>query len=231
VAINRDAKAPIFATADLGVVGDWATIVPLLTARLKQQVMRQLVDGLCEVEGTSETTSFGTRICKLRASQGWTRETLAQATDQSPEYINQVEKDDIAPPVSFLLKLAKVLDVDPGAFLREEEKVAIRDQRMKGFVKRTQNYSYRTLTPDAEAEHLRAFLVTIESRQAHKPVAYKHEGEEFIFVLEGELELTLGGKPHHLKKLESIRFNSDTPHKLKSLSDERTKCLVVLYSP
>ena len=231
VAINRDENAPIFSHADLGIVADWGTVVPLLTKALKQLVMRKLADGLCEVNGKTEATSFGSRICKLREARGWSREVLGQATDQTPEYIDQVENDEVAPPVSFLLRLARALDVDPSAFLREEEKAAIRDQRTQGFVKRTQNYSYQTLTPDAEAEHLRAFLITIEPQQDHQPVAYKHEGEEFIFVLNGELELTLGGKPHHLKQLESIRFNSDVPHKLKSLSEEVTKCLVVLYSP
>jgi len=231
VAINRDEKASIFLTADLGVVADWHTIVPLLTTKVKRLVMRQLADMLCEDEQKTDATSFGTRICKLRESQGWSREALAQATDQSPEYVSQVEGDEMTPPVSFLLRLARVFGVDPGTFLRDEEKAFIQDQRTQAFVKRTRNYSYQTLTPDAETEHLRAFLVTIESLQVHEPVAYKHEGEEFIFVLDGELGLTLGGKPHHLKPLESIRFNSDTPHKLKSLSDKRTKCLVVLYTP
>ncbi|NQT54777.1 MAG: cupin domain-containing protein, partial [Desulfobacteraceae bacterium] len=47
----------------------------------------------------------------------------------------------------------------------------------------------------------------------------------------GELKLTLGSKTHHLKPGESIHFNSDTPHKLKSTSNETTRCLVVLYTP
>lgn len=81
-------------------------------------------------------------------------------------------------------------------------------------------------------EHIRrAFMITIESRQAHKPVAYKHEGEELILVMDGELQLTLGSKTHHVKPGESIHFNSEIPHKLKSLSDEPTRCVVVLYTP
>jgi electron transfer flavoprotein alpha subunit/transcriptional regulator with XRE-family HTH domain len=231
VAVNRDGNAPIFSAADLALVADWDTVVPPLTDKIKQTVMRRLADGLCDDGKETGTTSFGQRICLLRESQGWSREALAQATDQSPEYVAQVEKDDLTPPVSFLLRLARALGVDPGTFLREEEKEAIRDQRTQAFIKRTQSYSYQTLTPDAETEHLRAFLVTIESRQTHKPVAYKHEGEEFVFIIEGELELTVGGKPHHLKPFESLRFNSDIPHKLKSLSDETTRCLVVLYTP
>jgi quercetin dioxygenase-like cupin family protein len=74
-------------------------------------------------------------------------------------------------------------------------------------------------------------MVKIESRQTHKPVEYKHEGEEFIFVMEGDLELIVGSKTHNLKPGESTHFNSDIPHKLKSLSNEPTHCLVVLYTP
>jgi quercetin dioxygenase-like cupin family protein len=74
-------------------------------------------------------------------------------------------------------------------------------------------------------------MINIEPRQAHKPVAYKHEGEEFVYVMEGELELTIGNRARHLKPGESEHFNSEIPHKLKSLSDEATRCLVILYTP
>jgi quercetin dioxygenase-like cupin family protein len=103
--------------------------------------------------------------------------------------------------------------------------------RAQAFVKRTRSYSYETLSTGGEKDHLMAFTVTIEPEQAHKPVAYKHDGEEFIFVMEGKLQLMLGRKPHHLKTGESVHFNANTPHKLKSTSKEPTRCLVVLYTP
>ena len=73
-------------------------------------------------------------------------------------------------------------------------------------------------------------MVTIEPHHDHKPVAYKHDGEEFIFVMDGELQFTLGSKMHRLKKGESIHFHPTIPHKLKSLSAEMTRCLVILYT-
>ncbi|MEA3470115.1 MAG: FAD-binding protein [Thermodesulfobacteriota bacterium] len=233
VAINRDPNAPIFQIADIGITADAATFLPVFASKVRQTVMRSLTDTLYEKEGAGKekTSGFGEKLQKLRESHGWSRESLAQATGQSPEFIEQCENDEISPSVSFLLRLSRALNVDPGTFLHESEKAMIRDQRTQQFVKRTQNYSYQTLTPGTENEHLRSFMITIESKQAHKPVAYKHEGEEYIYVMEGDLELTLGGKVHKLKQHESIHFNSEIPHKLRSLSDETTRCLVVLYTP
>ncbi|HWR91208.1 MAG TPA: XRE family transcriptional regulator, partial [Desulfobacterales bacterium] len=206
-------------------------LLPKLIERAQRSMMRRLADLLCETgaRGT-RGNGFGARLRKLREGRGWSLEALAEATGQPPEFIAQVEAEEISPPVSFLLGLAGALGVDPGTFLRREEQVSIRDRRLESYVRRTQNYSYQTLTEGGAHDHLRAFLVTIEPHQTHKPVAYKHEGEEFVYVISGELELTLGSKALVLKPGEHSHFNSYIPHKLKSLSGEHTRCLVVLYT-
>ena len=231
VAINRDPAAPIFRLADIGVVADAPTFLPLLISRTRQAVMRKLADDMCtDMPVQMKKNGFGEKIRTLREAQDWSWEQLAEATGQTPDFIAGVESGEISPPVAFILRLSGAYGVDPGTFLREEEKERIRDQRTQAYVNRTRNYSYQTLTSGAEHDHLRAFMVTIEPRHDHKPVAYKHEGEEFIFVMEGELEFTLGSKMQTLKKGESIHFHSNTPHKLKSLSAEMTQCLVILYT-
>ena len=231
VAVNRDPQAPIFRIADIGIVADAATLLPLLISRIKQTAMRRLADDICaDTPQASSSGSIGEKVKALRQSQGWTPEQLGEITGQTPEFIAGVESGDVSPPVAFMLRMANALKVDPGTFLREEEKSHIRDQRTQAYVNRTRNYSYQTLTSGAEHDHLRAFMVTIEPHHDHKPVAYKHEGEEFIYVMEGELQFTLGSKVHTLKPGESIHFHSSTPHKLKSLSAEITRCLVILYT-
>ncbi|MBW1775469.1 MAG: FAD-binding protein [Deltaproteobacteria bacterium] len=231
VAINRDQNAPMFEVADYGVVADAKTFLPLFVDKVKQATMRKLADALKDSEDAGAGESFGAKVRKLREAQDWSLESLAGATGESPEFLEKVEQGDMTPPVGFLLRLAGALKIDPATFLSREDKALIRDMRAQAFTKRTQDYSYQTLSPGAENDHLRAFMITIEPKQTHKPVAYKHEGEEFIFVMEGDLQLTVASKTHHLRPGESTHFNSDTPHKLKSISDDQTRCLVVLYTP
>ncbi len=232
VAINRDPAAPIFQIADIGLVGDGGTLLPLITQQAKRLAMRRLADAACYIDGEGDQPrgGFGTMVRQLREARGWSAGELARKTGQTPDFVQQVETDQMSPPVAFILRMAQAMEVDPGTFLSKKEQAAIRDRRAQAYHQRTQNYSYATLTPDAENSHLRAFMVTIEPFLAHKPVAYKHEGEEFIFVMSGELEFTLGSKVHVLKSGESIHFNSDVPHKLKNLSSEETQCFVVLYT-
>lgn len=232
VAINRDAAAPIFNLADIGIVADAGTFLPVLTQKAKQVVLRRLADSAGTIGGEDgmSPSGFGAIVGQLRNARNWTQSELAEKTGQTPDFIAQVEDERLSPPVGFILRMAQVMEVDPGTFLNKEEQAAITDRRAKAYRQRTQSYNYTTLTPEAENSHLRAFMITIEPHLAHKPVAYKHEGEEFIFVMEGELEFTLGSKVHQLKTGESIHFNSDIPHKLKSQSSEPTKCLVVLYT-
>ncbi len=234
VAVNRDPHAPIFKSADIGVIADSSSFLPAFISEVKAALFKEITE-LYRATVTpgveKKGTTFGQRIKKLREDQKMTITDLAEKTGQSPEFIEQVEDDLLTPPVSFLLQLSNALRMDPSSFLTDQEKAHIEGKRQEGFIKRTQNYSYRTLTPGAADKHLRAFMVTIEPRATHKMIEYKHPGEEFIFVYKGELELTLGGKVLHLKQGETIHFDSETKHKLRNLSDERCELIVTLYTP
>jgi len=232
IAINRDPDSPVFNIADIGIIADSRRFLPLLLARVKRALMRDIADVLSEDKTSGRTgNGFGEKMRRLRESHEWSIDDLAAHTGQTPEFIQEAEAGRVIPSVSFLLSISKALDVDPGTFLKEEEKTAIQGQRAQAFSMRNRDYAYQTLTPGAEHQHLRGFLITIDPRQSHKSIAYKHEGEEFIYVMEGHLELTLGNKVSQFKVGECVHFNSETPHKLKNICDETTKCLVVLYTP
>ena len=175
--------------------------------------------------------SFGANMKQLRQTRKISFEQLANKTGFSQRYLKEIEEGIAIPPVSAVIQITKALSVDSGSFLSAEEQETSQRRRRESFFKRTQAYSYRTLTPDAEQKHMKAFLVTIDPKQDHKMVEYRHEGEEFLYVLKGHVEVRVGENQNLLKKGETLHFDSGMTHKLRNLGDEEAKLLVVIYTP
>jgi len=142
-------------------------------------------------------TPVGKKIKKERLKKKMTLDRVANETGFSIDYLKEIESGKKIPPVGALLQIAKALEIDSGFFLREQESSLRR--RIKDYTKRTENYAYTTLTPGAENKHLKAFKVSIDAMQDHKGVGYQHEGEEFVYVLAGKVEVAVG---EHLNILE-----------------------------
>lgn len=179
----------------------------------------------------ADEKTFGAKMKQLRQLRKISLEHLANKTGFSQRYLKDIEGAIAIPPVSAVIQIAKALSVDSGSFLSAEDREASEKRRRESFFKRTQAYSYKTLTPDAETKHIKAFLVTIDPKQDHKMVEYRHEGEEFIYVLKGQVEVMVGENRNLLKKSETLHFDSGITHKLRNLSDDKAKLLVVLYTP
>jgi quercetin dioxygenase-like cupin family protein len=172
---------------------------------------------------------IGTKIKKARTGKKFTLDRVANETGFSTEYLKEVEKGKVMPPVGAILQIARALEIDSGSLLREPESKL--QSRIKAHTKRTDNYAYTTLTPGAENKHLKAFRVIVEAQQDHKGVDYHHEGEEFVYVLAGKIEVAVGEHINILEAGDSLHFNSGIRHKLKSVSDEAAELIVVIYTP
>ena len=171
----------------------------------------------------------GKKIRRERVKKKMSLDRVANETGFSIDYLKEVEAGKVIPPVGALLQLSKALEIDSGFFLREQESNL--KSRIKAYTMRTDNYAYTTLTPGAENKHLKAFRVTIEAMQDHKGVGYQHEGEEFVYVLAGKIELTVGDHINTLNEGESLHFNSGIRHMLRNIGEEKAELLVVIYGP
>ena len=174
---------------------------------------------------------LGERIQRLRRDSGLSLKAVANETGFSEDFLKEVEAGDSMPPVGALLKISRALGVDSGLFLKDEEGEEGERRREESFRKRTQAYSYQTLTPDARNTHLKAFNVRIEPKSEHEGVEYQHEGEEFVYVLNGNIEVLVGDNANRLSSGESLHFNSSITHKLSNLGEETAELIVVLYVP
>jgi len=174
--------------------------------------------------------SFGERIRRLREANGISMEAFSRDTGYPEEFLNDVEDGKIAPPVAVVLQLSRFFNVDVEQFEGTRGKEAAR-KRTTSHKKRVASYAYDSLTKPGEKKHLRAYRVTIDPETEHKGVEYHHEGEEFIFVLQGGLKIQVGQNTSTLKKGGSINFDSSLSHKLSNPTQEKADLLVVIYVP
>jgi transcriptional regulator with XRE-family HTH domain len=174
-------------------------------------------------------TPVGKKIKKVRTEKKLTLDQVANETGCSIESLKQIESGKEMPPVGTLLRIARALQIDSGDLLKEQ-KQNIKD-RAKAYAKRTENYAYTTLTPGAENKHLKAFRVKIKARQDHKGVGYQHEGEEFVYVLKGAVEIAVGDHTNALSEDDSLHFNSGIQHHIRNVGDREAELVVVIYNP
>ena len=175
-------------------------------------------------------TPVGKKIKQFRTLQKMTLENVANETGLSVERLKKIEAGKEIPPVGALLQITRSLQIDSAEFLKEQSEDKLTD-RVKAYTKRTSNYAYTTLTPGAENKHLKAFRVSIEPLADHEGVGYQHEGEEFVYVLAGQVEITVGDHLNQLGTGDSLHFNSGISHNLRNVGESVAELIVVIYGP
>lgn len=171
--------------------------------------------------------SVGDKVRQMRENLKMDLEQLAEKTGYTMDYLKAVENGAVSPAVGNLIQISRALALDSASLLSEDRKM----ERQKSYLKRTKAYSYKSLTPEAQDKHLWAYLVTLDPKKEHEMVAYKHEGEEFMYVIEGRVEVKVGEAVHELKKGTNLHFDSGMAHHLRNLSSKTSKLLVVVYTP
>ena len=158
---------------------------------------------------------------------------LASRLNLKPAYLEKLERDAILPPVAEIITIARHLSVEPSSFMsgRMEDAGAPPEKRKKAVEERTRDYAYQLLTRGGPDDHLMAFLVNIDPHSYHKKVAYRHEGEEFVYVLSGKLVITVDRKASSLGAGGVIHFDSGKKHLLRNPGKDPTRLLVVIYHP
>jgi quercetin dioxygenase-like cupin family protein len=131
--------------------------------------------------------------------------------------------------VGTLLQISRTLQLDSGFLLKEQGDN--QEERAQAYTKRTDNYAYTPLTPGAENKHLKAFRIVVDAGTSHDGVGFHHEGEEFVYVLGGRVEVQVGDHINLLEPGDSLHFNSGIKHDLRNTGDKDAELIVVVYAP
>ena len=177
-----------------------------------------------------KTTSMGEKMKIARGKKGCSINDLAAETGYPATVLKSVEENKTVPPIALILQLSRTLKLNMAAGGSADGKKASA-VRTKSHKRRVASYAYTPLTKATAGKHLRSYLVTIDAGTKHQGVEYKHEGEEFIYVLNGGLVLEVGANVTVLSKGDSIHFNSGLYHKLSNPTGETAELLVIIYIP
>lgn len=180
-------------------------------------------------------------IKELRKQKKITLQELADLTGLTKGYLSKIERAKKAPPYSTLNKIAIALDVDAASLL-EINFDQSRDKRIsftrKHDRKRIEQlgsvadgslygYRYEALAFDKQGKNMEPYII---EPAFEDEAIFKHEGEEFMLVLEGKHEFIYDGETYIMEEGDSVYFDAAIPHTGKSLGEKKAKLLAVLFN-
>ncbi len=173
---------------------------------------------------------IGKKIKEIREQKGMSLQELAKLTGFSSAILSQIENHLESPSLGTLLKIAKALNVKIGVFFGKEEKDSFtivrkgEGQHVARFASKDgitrYGYTYQSLGIGKANRKMEPFIVTLEPETVKNEKPYAHEGEEFIYVLEGKVEITLKDNKDVLEPGDSIYYDSTIPHLVRCVDDK-----------
>jgi len=188
-----------------------------------------------------EYNKVGPKIVSIRQNKNVTIEELAVRCGFPIPTMEKIEKGETLPSLGHLIKVARVLGVRLGTFLDDQDHLGPVVTR-KGTVEVGAGFSttnndtgsglvFHPLAGDKSGRHFEPFLIDISPSSAPVTKLSAHEGEEFIFVLSGKIEISYGKECYQLSEGDSIYYDSVVDHHVHSANGEPAKILAVVYAP
>ena len=182
-----------------------------------------------------DVEDIGARIKILRKEKGLSLEALSNLTGFETGLLSDIEKNQVQPQLGTIIRLSKALD---SAFSRlvsgvgnkiysitrkNEQKTVSRSTSQTG---KKNIYTYKSLAPEVKGRHMEALIVQLEENSDEESSI--HEGEEFIYVIEGIVTLKIGTDHFELLSGDSVYYLSTTPH-LIAAKECKATILAVMY--
>jgi len=188
-----------------------------------------------------QNKKFASKIKSIRERQNMSLEELAEKSNVKLDVLKAMEDGEIIPSLTPLTKMARALGVRLGTFLDDTPQlgpVVTRNGQLTNSlyfsgredVTNASNLEFHSLGAGKIDRNIDPFIIDIDYEKGDKELS-SHEGEEFIYVLEGEIEVIYGKDTFVIKEGDSIFYDSVVPHHLHASGEKASKILAVLYTP
>ncbi len=187
------------------------------------------------------TKNVGEKITSIRTQKSISISELAERCGFSSEMMAKIEENESIPSLGHLIKVARALGVRLGTFLDDMDQLGPVITRNGELKKGTSfsnnetsakwNLNFFPLATDKSGRHMEPFIVEISRQSSSVFSQSSHEGEEFIYVLSGSIEIRYGKSIYFLSQGDSIYYDSVVDHLVSTTDETPAKVLAVVYAP
>jgi transcriptional regulator with XRE-family HTH domain len=180
---------------------------------------------------------IGERIRRARITRGMTLQALAGAAGLSQAFLSRLERGQVSSSIANLIQITEALDIPLQSLFAAPEAEPARQgftvyrSAEAGDLRTVESTGYRWLPvagggPD---EQMEAFLLIFPCDR-RSDVLVSHAGEEFCYVLEGEILFRIGEAQLRLRAGDGVHLRSDIPHMAENAGESEARILMVTAS-
>lgn len=188
-------------------------------------------------------SKVGNKIKAIRESKNLSVEEIAERSGLTQEQIISIENDENLPSLGPLIKISRALGVRLGTFMDDNDalgpvvtRAADHNQDTSisfsnGSTNARKHMEYHPLASQMADRHMEPFIVDINPTDDRHFQLSAHEGEELIYVLDGEVEVEYGKECYLLRRGDSIFYDSIVNHHVHGANGQSARILAVVYIP
>lgn len=178
-----------------------------------------------DIINEANNLGVGERIRLLRTSQNRTLQEVADSCGLSKSMISKIENDKTVPSVATLVKIAQTLGTNISQLLEnngwDKTIVTTRKEAEGKLIKTEKGYMIFPYASEFHEKKMQPFLFVAYKGEVI-PHRLSHEGEEFVFVVEGSMKMQVGETEYILKTGDSLYFNAMQKHGILPISEKVT---------
>jgi transcriptional regulator with XRE-family HTH domain len=175
---------------------------------------------------------IGKKIRALRLGNNLTQEELANRLELTKGYISQLENNLTSPSMQTLFSILEVLGTDVHQFFSLEQEQTVVFKKEDFYEKENEQLKHMIswIVPNALKYEMEPIMINIEPG-GQSEIDDPHPGEEFGYVLEGQVVLVLNKKRYVIRKGETFYYLANKEHYLINQSHQHTKILWISTPP
>ena len=185
---------------------------------------------------------LGARVRQLREMREMTCAQLAERSRCHVELLERIEAGELVPSLAPLMSIARALGLRLGTLLDDEPHAGpalVKAGQSANVIRfsgndpsaNSSNLVFQAMGAGKQDRHMEPFLIDVQPGAEQSPSVSSHEGEEFIYVLSGSVQVNYGETVYRLAAGDSLYYDSVVPHNVCACDGAAARILAVVYSP